>query len=703
MEVLINRLMERNELLKKFLNLPSSELVRNMDTVHKLVVLSELFDESWVAGLQLSFLEEERSTVLHATGKQVSELRKEISDLTETESQLLMNRRKYAEEIGVERQSVLRHRARFEELSHHLNVFSTGVHLVSLRAGQSFGGLVSVGEQMRCSYNELRRVNASLEEKLVMTGVSKQKVISNLDDLLLSLRASCTRNPHKYRPLNEDPNSIKGGNLPVVPSLSGEQAHNDLLTCLSVSFGHFAEECINSIADVSLSSKDKKGIRDDSSHLEEQALLVGVLSVETNRYRSIVRSLRAAIDDAQQLLVFSSAPSVRDVIQSACERIKNRLAGCANVTYWKILDSDPNKAVGITSASGSSIDPLKKDLEIDILELGNVGNRGALFLQVGLNNTLRFDIGDKNTTCLVPQDVGAVILHDQITGTIEAFAVSSSSASNGGLTVVRIDGKDAPFPPYSGIYADQIYRRIVSAIAPLQEVQEHRATAKRPLDLVECMFELRKKGNSPLLFMQQVSNHFKILFNADYVCVFIPLELDNKKIVFLPSCSCLASYHSGVLGEDLDGASIVDTSKIPQMYRDFLSDSVYLIRTPGTISDVIKSNLSLGLGPQDFPSDLSGLVPSGPTSTTHIRSVLKNGGARSGAASFVVCWTTCVSDSNSSSHNRSILDHYAHVMQGMLGTWFGSGIFQIEENLVSFEVETEIEAQQILKVISTYS
>lgn len=469
-----------------------------VDEIHEAINLCEVVDDSWLNEINLRHLIDEKSVGLVASESKLKEHSDEMSRMNEEESRLIQQRKRYSVEIAAENQSIMKYKSRFEELSHHLNTFATGRRFVDQKFIPSSNQTAPLAEQLRCSFNELRRVNSSLEEKLVITGVSKQKTMKELKSVLIEIRSSCSRNPSKFKALSADAlddinlsshnlrdiSAVWKAALPIVPSLSGDALHTDLLTWLSVSMGHFCEEYLCDLADVSLTSKMKQAKQTSStfSHVEEEARLVGVVSAESDRYRSISGALTAVVHDAQELLESNKFDSVQSVIVSACTKIKERL-GARLVTFWRISE-DKSQSFGFSSGSKT---PIK-------LILRNQNSERSFtppLFERSLKVTCSVDKISLDSSQGLPADVAAMkplIRENSPSELFEAFSVSSPS---GGLTILRGD-TDRPFQPFSGIYCEQFYRRINSAIAPLQLIHVKEIGNQRPLSLIRCLFELRE-------------------------------------------------------------------------------------------------------------------------------------------------------------------------------------------------------------------
>jgi hypothetical protein len=451
------------------IQLSRDETAEKVNEVHNAITLSEVIDASWLRELELRRCLKERMQSLSESYEKLKEQDVAMNVMAQEERELDSERKKHSVELSNVSQGVLRYRSKFEETGHHLNTFATGLGFVK-QTDSPGNVLSSLAEQMRCSFNELRRVNAGLEEKLVLTGVSKQKVMMELKAILVDLRSSCSQNPVRHKQSHEealadlnlgshvlkDMNSVWRASLPTVPALSGESSHSELLTFLSVSLGHFAEECVNDMADLSLTWRSSSQCA--SERLREEAKLVGILSVETHRYRSISGALKSAIKDAELLLDSTSFESVAHAISHACKLMQQRL-GCACVAYWAKQESE---FFGYSSFGPNEV------FRFVVTE----GSRNPLF---AVSSSATYSVDETE----LPPDIDCLLRKQGENVNVTAFSVTGSS---GGLTVIRRES-DAPFPPFSGIYCEQFFRRIVSAVRPLQMVLNRRIADQRPLEL----------------------------------------------------------------------------------------------------------------------------------------------------------------------------------------------------------------------------
>ncbi len=447
-----------------------------------------------------------------------------IEEMASNELQLLQERKHHLEDLGKIRKQILKYKGRFEEVSHHVNVFSTGVDCVLKDEGP---------EEMRCSFNELRRVNAGLEERLILAGVSKQKIMNDLRDELDAIRASCSQNPARssnhvpdevLEDLNlttqgiRDMNKVCKASLPSVSSISDNRRHAEMLSFLASSMGFFASDCLDDIVDSTLSSN--KTHPTEALYEEERGRLFGVISVETHRYRTITASLQAAVKDAELLLDPSRYTSVGSVISAAAASAVQRLS-CSIAFIWR---KSNDKCYGFLNLPYDSAITYSSQTQDAV-----VGGRQR-FSPANINSDLSMDIH-------------ALLSSGVLTNSLDEYESLSVTYEREGMTVVRNCSKDPPFLPFEGIYCEQFLRRVVSAIAPMQRVQIRRIADQRPLDLVQCLFELRCAATTPLSTIELSSDHLGKLFRAQDLRIFIPVESEPGK--------ALALCREEILGNDI--------------------------------------------------------------------------------------------------------------------------------------------------------
>ena len=646
LEVLFCELVTRSDTLLRLLHLPNEELVGNTNSVNENIITSQVLDAAWLDELQLRYSVDIHTSTLEESRINVEDQVNLMARMALEEESLISDRKRYMGDLSSVRQSILKFKARYEEASHHVNVFSNGASLMAQQEG---------AEEMRCSFNELRRLNSTLEERLVLTGVSKQKVMNDLKTEYHELRASCSKNPTRHQKPNDetlqdlnlspqtlnDISEIWRASLPAIDAHSLDNKHSDMLTFLSSSLGFFGAECIEDLADLSLTE----------SHAEERAKLLGTLSMETHRYRCISGALQAAIKDAELFFNSDRFESIGRIIRESCETIKRRL-GCLLVVVWK---RSHDKLVAYDNLSDSSIS-------------------GPFSPNMNPSNTSRiFKVGDPGLS----GELALVAAAGHLNPNNEFETFTTKTDDHSGLTVIR-NVSESVFPAFAGLYCEQLFRRLMSAIAPMQQVQIRRISDQRPLDLVECMFELRSSSNSPSDTIRFVNNHLDKLFRACDVKIYIPFDNYNEEKVVLLSL------------ENPDG--------------------VHLPHAPREIAGILKPNATNTTIDEEDRAD--------PTVMTenlrrHVIPVV-----RGRQLLMVLLWHNPeISQSTdgfddprfllefcydeSSTNQRSVLNAYLGVLEGVLCNWFQSSnlAFGQSQELASYEEEEKTEEALIYQLL----
>ena len=518
-EVLLSLSAERGHALSRFIALSHDDTSNSVNDIYKSIILTEVVDNQWLEEMVLRQTLAEKMAALDALKARLSVKIDSLGKLEEEEASLLSQRKAYTSEVSIQGQLLQKRKSRFEDVQHQLNTFSQGVGLVTTNEHHS--NVSAVSERMRCVFNELRRVNANIEEKLVIAGVAKQRIMKDIRSIYVDLRSDCSahstskRNHHPID-FDDDPNlslhkirdmkSVWRATLPSVPSVSGDPTHADLVTSLSISMGHFAEEIIKDISGTIAAA----GQQDNS---REEAKLVGVLSVETNRYRCISESLRFAIDDSKKFIsdlvqmVDLSTPveaHLARVLVDASSLVQNRL-NCCRVVFWRKLDS--TNALGFTCCAQSS--PIKAVVADHHEDFAFEQSKNHTF-------TLKHDETSANFG-----DIYALKCANLLPPCWELFGVSMKSF---GMLVVR-DARDTrSFDPFSGIYCEQFFRRVLTAIIPFQVLEVKQVSNQRPLVLIESLFALRCSGNTLGDIVRMSAKHMHDLFRADNFVLNIPLD-----------------------------------------------------------------------------------------------------------------------------------------------------------------------------------
>jgi hypothetical protein len=510
LEVLLDRYLKRNGALMRELQASEATLKETVDHVHETVTVCEVIDSAVLRGLQLRRALDSQLSITAEGRLKVQEQERLLAEMGAEEEKLIGDRKQYLEELAKVRKQILKYKAKYEEVSHHVNVFSTGMDCVSKQQGP---------EEMRCSFNELRRVNATMEERLVLAGVSKQKVMKDLRDEMVEIRMSCSRNPlrsqssihdesledlHLTSQILKDMNEVWKAQLPSVEAVSRDDRHSYMLSYLASSLGYFSADCIEDSVDLLLSKQE-------GDHVEERAKLFGVLSVETHRYRSICGALQSAIKDSEILLDPGIFASVGAVISESCKVACQRL-GCQVAFIWRVSHG---------SLTGYSNVGEENPLTVNCSSIRNIQSEKQKFFKPK-------DPGDN-----LGPDVLALISNDQLKNLETEHETFSIIWEEGGMTVVRDCSRNPPFHQFAGIYCEQFHRRVVSAIAPMQLVQIRRVADKRPLDLVNCLFELRAKASTARETARLANKHLATLFRAQELKILIPVESEPGKALRL--------------------------------------------------------------------------------------------------------------------------------------------------------------------------
>ena len=688
LERLLTLIETRTKLLVNRLNLPDQEFSNSVDLTYESIVLSETLDSAWLSGLYLYREYDLQKAAQAVVGKKVTDETRAVDEMRADESTLALKRKEYLDALATTRKQILKYKAKFEEASHHVNVFSTGMHCVNLKEG---------AEEMRCSFNELRRLNASLEERLVLAGISKQKIMTDLREELVEIRASCSQNPNHRgshhqaidEPLQDlnlsnqtlkDINEVWKASLPEVHALSDSDRHTEMLTFLSSSLGFFGAECIEDIADTYLSTQTGEADLE-----EERAKLFGVLSVETHRYRSISGALQASIKDSEFLLEPDRFSTVGAVISEAGRTAAQRLS-CQVVFIWRIAHGT------LTGFSSRSSDKL---ISIAISPDDHCSYATTRFTPSAL---------DPGTG----SDIRALVLAGQLaTYKDEDHEALTVTWQDTGMTIVRSWKRDPPFHQFAGVYCEQFHRRVVSAIAPLQLVQIRRIADQRPLDLVDCLFDLRMSASSPNITAGLVARHLAKLFHARNVVVYIPIEAEqNGRAIKIDSSD------TGEHADD-DIERFCDLTDIDDRLRGTALNGVSIVSVPALQPNSLKSKASIisedidqhsqpNEEQQDDATRPSVLFPVFKGRQTIMLLEWTNPDPYSEGEGFDdvrIATETLFHESNPD--HKSILTQYTGVLECILAQWFkpaNSLIYQLNE-LTCYETETERENSLVMKIM----
>ena len=528
----MHELSNRTLILSTYLSQSPADFARSVNEIYEAIVVTEVIDRQWLEEMVLRHRLTERQNMLEMWKARLRTETDSLIKLEEEEQSLLASRKKYTSEVSCQGQLMQKRKSRFEDVEYQLNTFSEGVSLVS--DTDPLSNTTAVSERMRCVFNELRRVNANIEEKLVIAGVAKQRIMKDIRTIYVDLRAGCSgsHSPSLQRKLSadfdDDPNlslhkirdmkSVWRATLPSVPSVSGDPTHSDLVTALSISMGHFAEDIVRDLAGTLAAISVEKS---ENKSKQEESKLVGVISVETNRYRSISASLRCAIEDSKKFIsdhhssrlstsgsAGSESSQFNRVLLNACEIIQQRL-DCHLVVLWRKAD-EPMTAHGFTPSCDHMIVATRKQDQEFAFEKSH-------------KQTYTLKRNDSSGPSL-PPDVAALASLNLLPAEWELFGVS---LKNFGLLVIRDIHQNTEFDPFSGIYAEQFFRRVLTAISPLQVLEVKHISNHRPLLLTECMFNLRCSGNTLTDIVKMSSQHMHDFFRAENFALFVAIDQVN--------------------------------------------------------------------------------------------------------------------------------------------------------------------------------
>jgi hypothetical protein len=548
--------------------------IDDIEASHRLWLETALFTNSGVDILNSKFDLMEKEDQNGHEDIRLKSVERENLKLLEKFEKIEKNKKINLNLIKIENSQISKSRRNFENYSHQFNVFESGRSFITPPFSSDHSSILS--EQMRCAFNELKRVNASLEEQLIVTGVSKQRILKQLKSKYLSLRASCLSKPSKYHPpavserddsdpltMNlRDMNQVWGATISSVPSLTGDPIHTDMTTWLSASMGYFSDECFRGALDV--------GGRIEA---EEEAKLLLVLGAEVNRYRAICAALRYAIDDSRRA-IDSDSDSLPAVLASACEIMKTRL-GASVVTFWR-MSKDGSSASGYTTADSGELN----------IRLSGGGGPAALFQRaIESRETAYYSSTDDGE---VPMDISLIVSKFENLKNFESFSVSTAKGGGGAVTVIRDCDTDEPFHMFTAIYCEQFSRRLVASISPLQQKEVKKIIENRSLHLVECLFQLRRDSMGPAQTVRElVLPHMRTLFNVESVKLFITIEHNNQEILSISPNEVSESIDPRVPG-------LVDLSRFPDTFdREAEWRGIRIIPMESEIREICKNNSNL--------------------------------------------------------------------------------------------------------------
>jgi hypothetical protein len=251
------------------------------------------------------------------------------------------------------------------------------------------------------------------------------------------------------------------------------------------------------------------------------------------------------------------------------------------------------------------------------------------------------------------------------------------------------------------VYCEQFHRRVVSAIAPMQLVQTRRIADQRPLDLVDCLFELRMSASSPRETARLVTKHLAKLFHAQHPSIYIPIDSDHSgKSIKIDGQSPTT---------DADVERFVDLSDVLDRYKSDALTGISISLTPSL-------NIS-HLRPHSSATSAS--APSVDTAEDCRRTSVTFPVFKGRQTVMILEWTnpdpstegggfddvriateTLYHDSNPD--HRLVMTEYTGALECILAQWFKPAnglIYQLNE-LESYETETDRENMLIERIVA---
>jgi len=693
-EKILRDLLQRGTELSKYFSASPTEIEAHVDDIHRLVAKCEIIDTHNLEEFRLQRIHSEKTNCLNLSQIKLYSYNTDQSKMAEEERALLERRKLYDSEIATQNQLIQKYKTRVEEVDHQLCTFQDSTNLIALATNNAC--LSAISEEMRCVFNELRRINANIEEKLVIAGVAKQRTMKEIRAIYANLKAGCSRKPigagdgvmddvNFSTQMIRDMNAVWLATLPTVPSISGESNHTDLVTCLSISMGHFAEELI----------KDLAAAMGGGALSEEEAKLVGVLSAETNRYSVISNSLQTAIIDTRKFIA-ETVPipdggnidyHVRHVLESACRTIREHLE-CDAVSFW-IRRGGGTDSVGEVAADGVVV--FKNDASIHT-SIERRNREGEIFaFEQSIGET--FLMTEMRTDSSHPPDICVLLDPLDAKQTYDAFAVTSligggGTDGPGKFGMVFVSNSTLSFRPFAAIYCEQFFRRILSATVPLFSLQMKQISNQRPLNLIEFLVELRVKGNGLKELVQMIDQHLAILFGAIHVQLIFPIDGHSDRVVILSSRDDVEDAEEGGILEYMEISKIADFWELDELksYMRVVSP------IPGFVLDAIRSG-------QDVQLD---------GGNVHVRPQ-----TRGRTVTHVVTWENSVSGvtlknknecffNPGSVNHRQILTTYLTMFQSMISDVIGqfNSNFDKSCNLLSYQNMDRMEERTIAKFLS---
>lgn len=515
-----------------------------MDETHLQILSCDLFDDNGLAELNLRYTLDDRMSIQSETENKISRYMQEFDRLSQLQEKLMADRRRYMHDIITEDQAIIKYKSKFNEISHQFEIFKRGMEILSRKSSL---------DQMRSVFQDLTRINGSVQDKLMSSVYARQLHVRGIKQIMSEIQARCSA-VKQHISLDSIPVT-----LPKVAGTSAPLLDKDLMVSLVASRGHFAPEIIMDLSEKSSSSEG-------GDIVTEEIAFVGVLATQCAKYKSISRMLMNTISDANTCYESTIGAVDREiVIKTFCAKILKRLE-CDSVVYWA------NRGVGW---------------------------EGRFFSRTS-------DTSDISSTCLTysgqMEEITAAIAYDpaSLPAGLEWLESLFPPVDNlnsvihlvGAWTVnaegiVAVDSGSPAFAasPLPSIYCEQMLRHMMSVLSPLELATKQAVSRNRPVTVLDCLFELRDRSRSVKSLFELAKKHMSQLMLASNLELFIPIDHTHGTIARIGENRALA--------RPID-ASLLDYSKIPSAEREPTSNGdlpfISIAEVSEEISQVLQSN-----------------------------------------------------------------------------------------------------------------
>jgi hypothetical protein len=513
-----------------------------VDETHLQVLSCDLLDDNGLAELNLRYTLDDRMSLQSETNSKISRYMQEFDRLSQLQEKLMADRRRYMHDIVTEDQAIIKYKSKFNEISHQFEIFQRGMEILSRKSSL---------DQMRSVFQDLTRINGSVQDKLMSSVYARQLHVRGIKQIMSEIQARCSA-VKRHISLDSIPVT-----LPKVAGTSAPLLDKDLMVSLVASRGHFAPEIIMDLSEKSSSSEG-------GDIVTEEITFVGVLATQCAKYKSISRMLMNTISDANTCYESTIGAVDREiVIKTFCVKILKRLE-CGYVVYWankgegwegRLFSRNPDTS-DITSSCLTYAGPMEEVTAAIAYDPENLPT-GLEWLK------------------LLPADI--------LNGVIQLVGAWTVDAEG----IVAVDSGSPPFAasPLPSIYCEQMLRHMMSVLSPLELATKQAVSRNRPVTVLDCLFELRDRSRSVKSLFELAKKHMSQLMLASNLELFIPIDHTHGTIVRIGE--------NGAQDRPID-SSLLDYSTIPLAERETTSNGdlplISIVEVSEEISPVLQSN-----------------------------------------------------------------------------------------------------------------